>query len=94
MRITQDLSFSLTFTGNTLSCGLIRTPLQDYTHILSDLLEGGISLHPITAAIQELAAAAIETLEEAKVRYQTLNFRYKTLLDNFSLLKPSFFLPK
>ncbi|OIT08338.1 PREDICTED: probable glutamate carboxypeptidase 2 [Nicotiana attenuata] len=40
--------------------------LQDYTHILSDLLEGGISLHPITAAIQELAAAAIETLEEAK----------------------------
>ncbi|KAG5577214.1 hypothetical protein H5410_057348 [Solanum commersonii] len=41
--------------------------LQDYTHILSKLLEGrNISLHPITAATQELAAAAKETLGEAK----------------------------
>ncbi|PHU03165.1 putative glutamate carboxypeptidase 2 [Capsicum chinense] len=41
--------------------------LQDYTRILSDLLEGSsISLRPITAATQELAAAAKETLEEAK----------------------------
>ncbi|XP_055835671.1 probable glutamate carboxypeptidase AMP1 isoform X2 [Solanum dulcamara] len=41
--------------------------LQDYTRILSKLLEGSnISLRPITAAIQELAAAAKETLEEAK----------------------------
>ncbi|KAM3202686.1 putative glutamate carboxypeptidase AMP1 isoform X1 [Capsicum annuum] len=43
------------------------TELQDYTRILSDLLEGSsISLRPITAATQELAAAAKETLEEAK----------------------------
>ncbi|WMV55413.1 hypothetical protein MTR67_048798 [Solanum verrucosum] len=41
--------------------------LQDYTRILSKLLEGrNISLHPITAATQELAAAAKETLDEAK----------------------------
>lgn len=41
--------------------------LQDYTRILSNLLEGSsISLRPITAATQELAAAAKETLEEAK----------------------------
>lgn len=41
--------------------------LQDYTRILSKLLEGrNISLHPITAATQELAAAAKETLGEAK----------------------------
>lgn len=47
----------------------MSTILQDYTRILSDLLEGSsISLRPITAATQELAAAAKETLEEAKVR--------------------------
>nr|XP_004250770.1 probable glutamate carboxypeptidase AMP1 isoform X2 [Solanum lycopersicum] len=41
--------------------------LQDYTRILSKLLEGrNISLHPITAATQELAATAKETLDEAK----------------------------
>ncbi|XP_060216375.1 probable glutamate carboxypeptidase AMP1 [Lycium barbarum] len=41
--------------------------LQDYTRMLSDLLEGSsISLHPITAATQQLAAAAKQILEEAK----------------------------
>lgn len=48
----------------------MSTNLQDYTRILSKLLEGrNISLHPITAATQELAATAKETLDEAKVRY-------------------------
>lgn len=40
--------------------------LQDYTNILSNLLKGGISLHPIIVAIQEFEAAAKKAEEEAK----------------------------
>ncbi|CAK9137895.1 unnamed protein product [Ilex paraguariensis] len=40
--------------------------LQEYTNILSNLLEGNVSLDPIIAAIQELTAAAKKVEEEAK----------------------------
>lgn len=45
---------------------------QEYTIVLSNLLEGSISLHPITASIQEFVVAAKEAEEDAKVRYKTL----------------------
>ncbi|KAF5940476.1 hypothetical protein HYC85_021643 [Camellia sinensis] len=40
--------------------------LLEYTNMLSNLLEGSASVHPITASIQELATAAKEAEEEAK----------------------------
>ncbi|KAE9465693.1 hypothetical protein C3L33_02401, partial [Rhododendron williamsianum] len=40
--------------------------LQEYTNVLSNLLEGSVSLHPITASIQEFVVAAKEAEEEAK----------------------------
>ena len=39
---------------------------------MSNLLEGDASLHPLTASIQEFAAAAKEAHKEAKVRYEVL----------------------
>ncbi|XP_023751417.1 probable glutamate carboxypeptidase AMP1 [Lactuca sativa] len=42
------------------------TQLQNYTHSLSKLLEGDVSLHPITSAIQELEDAAKQVEEEMK----------------------------
>lgn len=44
--------------------------LQNYTHSLSKLLEGDVSLHPITSAIQELEDAAKQVEEEMKVFIQ------------------------
>ncbi|CAL5350480.1 unnamed protein product [Camellia sinensis] len=49
--------------------GLLALHLADdaeYTNMLSNLLEGSASVHPITASIQELATAAKEAEEEAK----------------------------
>ncbi|KAF7147693.1 hypothetical protein RHSIM_Rhsim03G0057700 [Rhododendron simsii] len=40
--------------------------LQEYTNVLSNLLEGSVSLHPIAASIQEFVVAAKEAEEEAK----------------------------
>ncbi|GFY98012.1 peptidase M28 family protein [Actinidia rufa] len=40
--------------------------LQEYTNVLSNLLEGDASLHPLTASIREFAAAAKEAHKEAK----------------------------
>ncbi|KAH7841500.1 hypothetical protein Vadar_030651 [Vaccinium darrowii] len=40
--------------------------LQEYTIVLSNLLAGSISLHPITASIQEFVVAAKEAEEDAK----------------------------
>ena len=45
---------------------------QEYTNVLSNLLEGSASLHPLTVSIQEFAAAANEAHKEAKVRYEVL----------------------
>ncbi|CAL5419551.1 unnamed protein product [Camellia sinensis] len=50
--------------------GLLALHLADdaeYTNMLSNLLEGSASVHPITASIQELATAAKEAEEEAKI---------------------------
>lgn len=40
--------------------------LQNYTHTLNNLLEGEVSLHPITSAIQELEDAAKQVQYEIK----------------------------
>uniref|UniRef100_A0A5B6ZAF0 Putative glutamate carboxypeptidase 2 isoform X2 n=2 Tax=Davidia involucrata TaxID=16924 RepID=A0A5B6ZAF0_DAVIN len=40
--------------------------LQEYTKVLSNLLEGSVTLRPIIASIQQLAAAAKEAEEEVK----------------------------
>lgn len=52
----------------TVNTNEIAMPWQDYTKILSNLLNGSISLHPIVSAIQELELAAKKTEVEAKVR--------------------------
>lgn len=55
---------------HSLSFCILR---QDYTSILSNLLEVSISLHPISAAIQELEAAAKKAGDEAKVTHMILH---------------------
>ncbi|KAA8516852.1 hypothetical protein F0562_017330 [Nyssa sinensis] len=40
--------------------------LQEYTKVLSNLLEGSVSLHPIITSIQQLVAVAKEAEQEAK----------------------------
>lgn len=42
---------------------------QEHEAILSKLLDGTISLDPLTTAIQELASAAKEAENEAKVKF-------------------------
>ncbi|KAF5473992.1 hypothetical protein F2P56_005935 [Juglans regia] len=41
--------------------------LQGYKNILSNILNGSVSLHPLTTSIQELASAAKEAENEAKI---------------------------
>ncbi|KAK0585582.1 hypothetical protein LWI29_030823 [Acer saccharum] len=41
--------------------------LKEHEEILSKMLDGSVSLHPLTTAIQELAAAAKEAEDEAKI---------------------------
>lgn len=41
---------------------------QGYKNILSNFLDGSVSLHPLTTSIQELAYAAKEAENEAKVK--------------------------
>ncbi|KAL7170719.1 hypothetical protein ACSBR2_035575 [Camellia fascicularis] len=55
--------------------------LLEYTNMLSNLLEGSASVHPITASIQELATAAKEAEEEAK------KLREEETLGNVLVLK-------
>ncbi|KAL6997879.1 glutamate carboxypeptidase II [Sarracenia purpurea var. burkii] len=57
------------------------TQLQVYTNVLSNMLEDSVSLHPITASIQELATAAKEEEEEAK------KLREQETLGNLLVLK-------
>ncbi|KAL6997872.1 glutamate carboxypeptidase II [Sarracenia purpurea var. burkii] len=52
-----------------------------YTNVLSNMLEDSVSLHPITASIQELATAAKEEEEEAK------KLREQETLGNLLVLK-------
>lgn len=44
--------------------------LQSYKGVLSNLLDGNVSLHPLTTSIQELASAAKEAEDEAKILRQ------------------------
>ncbi|KAK4478822.1 hypothetical protein RD792_014322 [Penstemon davidsonii] len=57
------------------------TELLKYKDVLNTLLEGAISLHPISAAIQEFTAAAVEIEEEAK------KLRLDQNLDEISVLR-------
>jgi hypothetical protein len=44
---------------------------QAYKDALSKVLHGGVSLYPLTTSIQELASAAKEAEDEAKVKSVT-----------------------
>ncbi|KAB1200302.1 putative glutamate carboxypeptidase 2 [Morella rubra] len=44
--------------------------LQEYEDVLSNLLDGSVYLHPLTASIQELASAAKEAEDEANILRQ------------------------
>ncbi|KAI3520420.1 hypothetical protein L1887_09835 [Cichorium endivia] len=55
--------------------------LQNYTHTLNNLLEGDVSLHPLTSAIQELEDAA------KQVQYEIKNMREEESEGGVSVLK-------
>ncbi|KAK9290745.1 hypothetical protein L1049_008921 [Liquidambar formosana] len=70
--------------------------LQEYTKVLRNMLEGSVSLHPLTASILELASAAKEANEEAKkLREQEtlgdlLVLKKRTLSDRLMLAERGF----
>lgn len=45
---------------------------QNYSNLLHNLVTGSVSLNPLTSSIQELACAAEEAEQEAKVIKRTL----------------------
>ncbi|KAL3625117.1 hypothetical protein CASFOL_030571 [Castilleja foliolosa] len=61
--VALHLSDDLILPFNYLS---YANALQEYNNVLNSFSDGTISLHPITAAIQEIISAANETEEEVK----------------------------
>lgn len=59
---------------------------QVYKDVLSKLLDGSVSLYPLTTSIQELTSAAKEAEDEAKVKSLTfVRYSYIVNINEFPI---------
>ncbi|KAL6332084.1 hypothetical protein AAG906_020765 [Vitis piasezkii] len=73
------------------NCVSYTEQLWNYRNLLRNLVKGNVSLHPITASIQELASAAEEAEGEAKERNsEFLILKKRTLNDRLMLAERGF----